>query len=132
MVLALIATVLFGLVLIGLDRAAGSDPYWAVLVLRFSTLSVIFLTVIVVGHLPIAPSKNIRRLMLLGILDISGFIVFSIATTRDFLSVVAVLGSLYPVVTIAVAWLRLGERMNHLQWVGIVFTFLGVVLVVSG
>ena len=130
--LALVAIVLVGLVLIGLDRAAADDPYWAVLILRFATFSSITLAAVVVAHLPSAPRGNVGRLVLLGLLDISGFILFSVATTRGFLSVVAVLGSLHPVVTIAAARLGLGERMVRIQWVGTAVTFAGVALVVAG
>lgn len=130
--LALVAIVLVGLVLIGIDRAAADDPYWAVFILRIATFSSIALVALAGAHLPIAPRGNIGRLVLLGLLDISGFILFSVATTKGFLSVVAVLGSMHPVVTVAAAWFGLGERMGRIQWVGVALTFVGVALVVAG
>ena len=131
-VLALVSIGLVGIVLIGIDRAASADPYWAVLLLRLATLGTLLLAALALAHRPVAPRRNLAQLALFGLLDISGFILFSVATTKGFLSVVAVLGSMHPLVTVAIAWLGIGERLGSVQWAGVALTFAGVGLVVAG
>ena len=130
--LAVIAVVLIGVVLIGLDRAAEQDAYWAVFVLRLATFSSLLTAALVVAHLPLTNSRRVGMLALVGFLDIAGFILFAVATTKGFLSVVVVLGSLYPVVTMAVARVRLGECLSPTQRVGALGTMVAVVLVIAG
>lgn len=131
-ILALVAVVLIGLALIGLDRAADADAYWAVFALRVGTFSAILSAAFVRAHLPLASASSLRMLALVGLLDITGFVLFALATTKGFLSIVVVLGSLYPVVTIAVARYRLGERILPVQRIGAALTLVGVALVVAG
>jgi drug/metabolite transporter (DMT)-like permease len=46
--------------------------------------------------------------------------------------VVAVLGSLYPIVTVLLAWWIHKERLIPVQYLGIVVTFAGVALIAVG
>jgi drug/metabolite transporter (DMT)-like permease len=48
------------------------------------------------------------------------------------LSVVAVLASLYPVVTVLLARILLGERVQRTQDFGVVIALAGVVLITAG
>ena len=54
------------------------------------------------------------------------------ATTKSLISLVAVLGQLYPVVTVLLARVLLGERLSGSQGVGVVSTFAGVALITAG
>ena len=49
-------------------------------------------------------------LALVGLCDVGANMLFSLATTRGYLSIVSVLAALYPVVTVALAALVLHER----------------------
>jgi drug/metabolite transporter (DMT)-like permease len=51
----------------------------------------------------------------LGLLDTTANGLFVLASERGFLSIVSVLGSLYPVATIFAAYLLLGERISRMQ-----------------
>ncbi len=55
-----------------------------------------------------------------GILDASANGVFQLASQRGLLSIVAVIGSLYPAATVVLARVLLKERMNKVQAVGVV------------
>ena len=59
-------------------------------------------------------------------------VLFGLATTRGLISVVAVLASLYPVVTIVLARAVLKEHVARIQRVGIVLTLAGVALISAG
>lgn len=68
----------------------------------------------------------------LGLLDTSANGLFVLASSRGYLSIVSVLGSLYPVATILAAHLFLGERISRVQRAGVAVTLAGIALVASG
>ena len=57
---------------------------------------------------------------------------YAAAATEGLLSVVAVLGALYPVVTVVLARVVLGERVRRVQEVGMVAALAGVALIAAG
>jgi drug/metabolite transporter (DMT)-like permease len=68
----------------------------------------------------------------IGVLDVLTNLAYSVSTTLQLLSVTAVLSSLFPVVTVALARIHLGERVTRVQGTGSVMTMLGVLLVAAG
>ena len=64
-----------------------------------------------------------------GLLLFAGTLTYSAATRLGDLSVVSVLGSLFPVVTVLLAFTVRGERLSGLQSAGVVSALAGVVLV---
>jgi len=66
---------------------------------------------------------------LIGIVDVSANVCFAYASRSGLLSVVAVLGSLYPVVTVLLARQLHGERLARVQVAGVVGTLAGVGLI---
>ena len=60
-----------------------------------------------------------------GVLDASANLMFAAGSQRGLTSVVAVLGSLYPVTTVALAAVILHERLGRLQAVGAGFALAG-------
>jgi drug/metabolite transporter (DMT)-like permease len=132
--LGLGAAACFGLFLILFDHAAEDDPYWATLVLRIGSVSLLLLALAVVR-----PSKpfafgaaTFGLLMAVGLLDVAGNAFFAVASTKGLVGVVAVLSSLYPVGTVALARIILGERLTALQGVGVVCAFAGIALIAAG
>ncbi len=71
-------------------------------------------------------------LLAIGIFDISANLMYGLSTTHGMLAVVAVLGSLYPVVTVVLAWLVLRERLVVAQYVGVAVALLGVAAISAG
>jgi drug/metabolite transporter (DMT)-like permease len=70
-----------------------------------------------------------RRIGAMGVLDITATIAFAAATRRDAIAVVSVLASLYPAITVALAFLLLRERVALWQWTGIGGVFVGITLI---
>ncbi len=66
-----------------------------------------------------------------GVLDTGANGLFALATTQGYLSIVAVLGSLYPVVTVLLAFGVLRERIAPHQLAGAVATLAGVALIAA-
>lgn len=131
-VLALTAAVCMGLVLIGYDATARYDPLWAMLGGRLSS-ALIFASL----FLALRPHVRVERsavpfIVAVGILDTGANGLFALATTQGYLSLVAVLGSLYPVVTVLLAYGALRERIAPHQMAGAGATLAGVALIVTG
>jgi drug/metabolite transporter (DMT)-like permease len=57
---------------------------------------------------------------------------YSESTTKGLISVSAVLASLYPIVTVLLAYVFLGERLSRAQLLGVALALCGVVLVTLG
>jgi len=68
----------------------------------------------------------------LGLCDVSANAFFALATGRGLISLVSVLGSLAPIVTVLLAHLLLGERLTRLQIAGVGTALAGVVALSSG
>jgi drug/metabolite transporter (DMT)-like permease len=73
-----------------------------------------------------------RALLAIGALDISANALFAAASTEGLVSLVAVLASLYPVVTILLARVVLGEHVRRVQQAGIASVLAGVALISAG
>ena len=71
-------------------------------------------------------------LVVLGLVDVTANACFAYATRLGLLSVVSVLGSLYSVMTVLLARQLHHERLAQVQWVGVLVTLGGVVLLSSG
>ena len=56
---------------------------------------------------------------------------FALASTAAPLTVVAVLASLYPVITVLLSWRILGERLQRIQLLGVIAVFLGVAAIAA-
>ena len=130
--LALVAAVAFGLLLVALGEASDGDPYWGTLAMRGTSFSLLVLTALVVRPSFALNEGDLPVLLLIGVLDTVGNALFAVATTKSLLSVAAVLGQLYPVVTVLLARVVLGERMSRGQLLGVVAVFAGVALITAG
>lgn len=130
--LALTAAAGFGLYFVLMDAAADESAPWAVLVARGSatTLAVAAATLL---RAPLrVPRALVPLVVLVGLFDVSANVLFGLATTRGLVSVVSVLSSLYPVVTVALAWLVLRERTSALQRAGAAAALAGAALITAG
>jgi drug/metabolite transporter (DMT)-like permease len=129
---AVLAAVLLGTLLVIFSRASAEDPYWAPLVLRIFSMGTI-VTVVLVRRVNVRVDRRaLFVIALIGMLDVTANLFYSVATTLQLLSITAVLSSLFPVVTVALARIHLGERVTHLQLAGSVITMAGVLLVAAG
>jgi drug/metabolite transporter (DMT)-like permease len=119
----------FGGYYIPMHQASAEDFLWAALVFR-TTVGVLALSAWLVLRPPVAPARgHLVAIAMIGILDTAGNTLFAAAASRGEVSVVSVLATLYPVTTVALAAIVLGERIDRLQLVGVVSALLGVVLI---
>jgi drug/metabolite transporter (DMT)-like permease len=128
---AVIAMLAFGAYYIPMHAASHGDFLWAAFVFRLTST-----TLIACAWLVLRP-RHARRadlpiLASIGVLDTGGNVFFAAASSRGLVSVVSVLASLYPVVTVLLARAVLHERVHRSQELGIALALGGIVLISAG
>ena len=128
---AVIAMLAFGAYYIPMHEASHGDFLWAAFVFRLTST-----TLIAAAWLVVRPSSARRAdlpvLASIGILDTGGNVFFAAASAKGLVSVVSILASLYPVVTVLLARAVLHERVHRSQELGIVLALAGIVLISAG
>jgi drug/metabolite transporter (DMT)-like permease len=130
--LALATAVGFGLYFTFADVAADGSVLWLLAAGRIVALPFI-IALARRANAPLWPAPTDRwQLLLIGGADLAATALYGLATTRGALSVVSVIGSLYPVVTVLLARAVLKERLTRTQAAGVVLALAGVATVSAG
>jgi drug/metabolite transporter (DMT)-like permease len=134
--LAIGAAIAIGAFLTLFDAASQADPYWATGGMRVAG----WLTAL--GFLAVSgPRSHAFRglsphvLLALAAIGVCGVIAdsaFATASQAGDLSVVSVLSSLYPVVTVLLGFALLHERLRGMQLAGVALAFTGIALLAGG
>ena len=132
--LALVAAITLGLFIyfLGLGSREGS-PLSTLLGARVGSLGLL-------GALALGRRQSLRvgahagclKLAAIGLCDVAANALFALASGRGLLSLVSVLGALYPVMTVLLAHVVLGERLTARQLAGIGAALAGVAALSSG
>lgn len=130
--LALVAALGFGLYFVLMDAAAEGGAGWAVLIARGTATLLAFAAVAATRASLAVPVRLVPALVCTGIFDVVANLFFGLATSRGLVSIVSVLASLYPVVTIVLARMVLGERLAIGQRVGAGTALAGAALITAG
>jgi drug/metabolite transporter (DMT)-like permease len=130
--LAILAAIGFGGYFPFMHAAGNADFWWASLIFRIVSTSVIMLAVVVTRPNIVVPGRVLPWLALIGFGDMFGNLLFAAASTSGLVSVTSVLASLYPIVTVVLARIVLSERVARSQEAGIGLTLAGVVLISAG
>src|SRR2546423_2777707 len=130
--LAILAAIGFGGYFPFMHAAGNADFWWASLIFRIASTSVIMLAVVVTRPNIVVPGRVLPWLALIGFGDMFGNLLFAAASTSGLVSVTSVLASLYPIVTVVLARIVLSERVARSQEAGIGLTLAGVVLISAG
>jgi drug/metabolite transporter (DMT)-like permease len=128
--LAVVAALSIGLFVyfLGVGGKHG-DPFSALFGARISSLSVLLIGSLAL-RAPVRPSRALLpAIALIGVLDVTANSLYVFASRSGFLSVVGVLGSLYPVMTLLAAYVVLHERITRVQKGGVVLALVGVCVV---
>jgi len=125
---ALIAMASFGCFLVLFEGASSDSLFWSVTLSRAVAMGAVLAWLsAAAGAVPRLRQQGGWRLAAIGLLDICALTCFGLAAERGLLSVVAVLASLYPAVTVVLARLLLDERLARVQAAGIAMALTGVV-----
>jgi drug/metabolite transporter (DMT)-like permease len=80
----------------------------------------------------LVPSRWLLPVAAIGLCDVSANALFAVASGHGLLALVSILGSLYPVMTVVLAHLFLGERLTPVQIGGVGIALAGVVALSAG
>jgi drug/metabolite transporter (DMT)-like permease len=130
--LALTAALFLGLLVVSLDAAGEGGAAWAVFVIRLTSVPVFLAAVALSGDRRRPDRGDLGTLVFVGLFDNGANVLFALASQRGLLSLVAVVGSLYPVSTVLLARTLLRERLTRAQTVGVAAAFAGVALIAAG
>jgi len=131
--LAVFAAVALGIFVYFLGLGSREGDVLSTLVgARIGSLAVLLaLTGATGGSLRLA-RRSVAAVAAVGLADVSANALFAVASSRGLLSLVAVLGSLYPVVTVLLAHVLLGERLTRAQQAGVFVALAGVAAIAGG
>jgi drug/metabolite transporter (DMT)-like permease len=130
--LALIAALGFGGFIVGIDAGADESAPWAVVSARSSAVVVAVVATAVTSTALRPPRRLLPTLIGVGVFDTGANVSVAFATTKGAAGTVAVLSALYPVVTVLLARLLLGERLGVGKRVGGGIALAGAALVAAG
>jgi drug/metabolite transporter (DMT)-like permease len=130
--LALVAALAFGLFFVGIDAGADESASWAVVAARLASTTFAVAAALVLRTSLRAPAALLPMIAAVGIFDTGANVFVAAATTQGAVGIVAVLSALYPVVTIVLAWLVLGERLGRTKRVGGLVALAGAAFVAAG
>jgi drug/metabolite transporter (DMT)-like permease len=127
--LAIVSGTFIGLLYVFLARGHG-DGGLALLVTTRATSLAMLIGYALVRRESLRPAPGgLPTILLAGALDMGANVLYVVAARQGLLPVVAVLTSLYPASTVALAWIVLHERLERLQWYGVGCAVCGVALI---
>ncbi|MGH3139047.1 MAG: EamA family transporter [Gaiellales bacterium] len=130
--LALVAALGIGGFLWFLGRAAdGGHTLSALLGARLGSLALLSIGVALTRSSIAVPLSEVPAIALIGLLDTAANGLFAVAIQHGYITVVSVLGSEYPVVTVMLAHVFLGERITRPQKFGVALVLAGVGMVAA-
>ncbi len=131
--LAVLAAVALGLFTYFLGLGSREGSALSTLVgARIGSLSILLVLALAMR----APVRIGRRWLLavaaVGLCDVAANALLAVAATKGLIALVAVLGSLFPVVTVLLALVFLGERLTRVQAAGVGVALGGVIVLSAG
>ncbi len=130
---AVVAMLAFGAYYVPMHAASSQDWLWPAFLFRCTSVTLVWAVVLARRARPTGLRGHWAALIAIGFLDTGGNALFAAASSsHGLLSVVSVLASLYPVVTVLLARIVLGERVQRTQDAGVLVALAGVVLITAG
>ncbi|MBI3429520.1 MAG: DMT family transporter [Actinobacteria bacterium] len=119
----------FGIALTFMARGSLSSALMTMVMMRITTLLISAALALKYRTLGGLSKKDLPRLAFIGAADFAANVLLGIASTRGLVSMVMVLGSLFPIMTAVLAFKILHERLHRIQYVGIVLAIAGVAII---
>ena len=129
--LALVSAAGFGTYFVLSDVAADQSVLWLLAFSRLVAMPVLVPLSLRAGGVP-KGRADLSPLVVAGLLDVTATGLYGAANRVGDLSVVAVVGSTYPVMTVLLARVVLSERLRRLQAAGVAAAVTGVMLIAAG
>lgn len=129
--LAIVAALGFGGFVVGLDAGADESAPWAVVAARSASIALIVSAALVTSTSLRPPRAMLSILIAVGVFDAGATVCVAFATTKGAAGTVAVLSALYPVVTVVLARMVLGEQLGAARRIGGAVALAGAALVAA-
>jgi drug/metabolite transporter (DMT)-like permease len=130
----IVAGTTFGLFFLFIRNAGESGALWPVAAARVMGLIVVIIAAAGARAHPV-PWRTDPRLfgaaLFSGVLDAGANLCYILATRAGLFGIAVVMTSLYPAVTILLARVLLGERMQNVQRAGVLLAGVGIILVTA-
>ena len=126
--LAVASAFCFGVFLWAIAPASQSGVFWGVMFSRLALVAFLVFGALLTRRTLRVPVADVPKTALPGVLLFAGTLMYAAATQQGLLSVVSVIATLFPVVTVTLAFVFLKERPARVQWAGIAAALVGVVL----
>jgi drug/metabolite transporter (DMT)-like permease len=130
--LAIVAALGFGLFVVGIDAGADESAPWAVVAARSASVAIALVAMLATSTRLRVPRSSLPLLAGIGVFDTGANVLVALATTYGAAGIVAVLSALYPVVTVALARLVLGEELSFSRRLAGGVAIAGAALVATG
>ena len=109
--------------------AEGGHTLPALLGARVGSLGILVIGAVVRSQPLTVARREFPAVAAVGLMDSTANGLFAVATQHGYLSIVSVLGSVYPIVTVILAQALLRERLTRIQVVGVAAAVAGVAMV---
>jgi uncharacterized membrane protein len=125
------SAVAFGVFLTAIPAAAEGDRAWALL---DSRVVLVVLVAMWAGRslARVRFERSTASLAVPGLLLVAGTLLYTFAADHGQLSIVSVLGALFPLFTVGLSVTLLDDRLSRAQSCGVVSAFAGIALIASG
>jgi drug/metabolite transporter (DMT)-like permease len=130
--LAIFAGVGFGLFTTLLHQAGDASIPWLLVATRVTSVTILVSAVIVTRDVVAASVRWVGPAVLAGSLDVAGNGFFVAAAQTGRLDIAAVTSSLYPITTVILARVLLGERFAHVHVAGVVVAGIAIACISAG
>jgi drug/metabolite transporter (DMT)-like permease len=130
--LSLVAALGFGSAILGLNRVSQAGVVWGTLTLRLTVVPIVCLAALIMRPSAARLRPNLPILVATGFFDTGANLLYGASARHGLISVVSVLGSLYPVVLVVLARFVLHERIARPQLAGVAIALAGVALISAG
>ena len=131
LIYAVVAALGFGTALTVIAIGSETDSLHTMTAMRCASVTICILLALRYRTLGGFGKAQIPLLIFIGVADFLANFLLGVATTKGLVSIAMVFGSLFPVVTILLAYKFLHERLHKVQYVGIAAALGGVILIAA-
>ena len=131
LIYAVVAALGFGTALTFIAIGSETDSLHTMTAMRCASVSICILIALRYRTLGGFSRTHIPLLIFIGVADFLANFLLGVATTKGLVSIAMVFGSLFPIVTILLAYKFLHERLHRIQYVGIAAALTGVILIAA-
>ena len=125
----LVAGIGFAVFFICIDHVSQSAILWPLVAVRVTSILTVLCFVLTRQQVDWPGFKQMPMIASIGICDTAGNVFFALATRLGRLDISAVVASLYPAITVFLAWFILKERLMQRQWIGVGAALCALVLI---